>query len=320
MRTIGFPISLKENEKRRVVIPKDITKECFPENMYFEEGYGNVMGISDKEYLEAGCNICSRDEVLKQDIICDLKAGDAKYIKDLKVGQILFGWIHATQNEELTDIMIKNKLTAYAWGNMNYRGRHIFWRNNEIAGESSVLHAFQCFGLMPYDAKVAVIGRGNTAKGAINILNKLGAEVTQYNRKTENLLREELGNYDVIVNCVLWDLFREDHIINKDDLKKMKKGSMIIDVSCDKNGAIETSIPTTFQNPVYYVDGILHYVVDHTPSIYYKTFTKYNSKLIMPYIKMLIKGEEDEVLKEAKVIENGNIIDKDIIEFQDRGE
>ena len=158
-----------------------------------------------------------RDEVLKQDIICDLKAGVSKYIKDLKSGQILFGWMHATQNEELTDIMIKNKLTVYAWGNMNYRGRHIFWRNNEIAGESSVLHAFQCFGLMPYDAKVAVIGRGNAAKGAINILNKLGAEVTQYNRKTENLLREELGNYDVIVNCVLWDLFREDHIINKDD-------------------------------------------------------------------------------------------------------
>jgi N5-(carboxyethyl)ornithine synthase len=73
----------------------------------------------------------------------------------------------------------------------------------------------------------------------------LGAEVVQYDRKTESMLRDEIGEYDVIVNCILWDVQRTDHIIYESDLARMKKNSMIIDVSCDRNGGIETSIPTT---------------------------------------------------------------------------
>lgn len=86
------------------------------------------------------------------------------------------------------------------------KGRHVFWRNNELAGEAAVMHAFQCFGQMPYETKVAVIGRGNTARGAIKVLNIIGADVHQYDRHMEELLRIEIGQYDVIVNCILWDV------------------------------------------------------------------------------------------------------------------
>ena len=152
--------------------------------------------------------------------------------------------------------------------------------------------AFQCFGRMPYETKVAVIGNGNTARGAIKILNMLGADVMQYNRHTEKLLREEINLYDVIVNCVLWDTNRTDHIITKEDISNMKKGAMIIDVSCDRHGGIETSIPTTIEKPTYIVDDILHYAVDHTPALFYKTFSYDNSKTIYPYIEELIIGKE----------------------------
>ena len=81
---------------------------------------------------------------------------------------------------------------------------------------------------------------------------------TVYDRKTEKILRKEIGEYDVIVNGVLWDVYRKDHIIYKDDLSKMKKPSLIIDISCDKAGGIETSIPTTIENPVYTVDGVFY--------------------------------------------------------------
>lgn len=315
MRTIGFPISKKENENRRVLLPKDIINIGNPEMLFFEEGYGQVLNISDENYVRAGCNIVSHETVLKQDVICDPKAGDANYLKSLK-NQIVFGWIHATQNRDITDSLIENNLTAIAWENMFYKGRHIFWRNNELAGEAAVLNALQYLGRMPYETKVAIIGRGNTARGALKMLNMLGADVIQYNRTTEKLLRDELPEYDIVVNCVLWDVMRKDHIIYRDDLKRMKPGSMIIDVSCDKNGAIETSIPTTIEKPTYLIDGIVHYVVDHTPSIFHKTFTNNNSEIIYEYLNELIVGEEGEVLKNALVIDRGKIVDEDISKFQ----
>ena len=317
-KTMGFPISHKENEYRRAIVPEHIKYIEHPNMLFFEKGYGEVIGVDDKEYENLGCHICNHHEVLQQDIICDPKVGDADYLDTLKTGQIIFGWVHATQNKDITDKLIAKDLTAYAWEKMYESGRHIFWRNNELAGEAAVMHAFQCYGRMPYEAKVAVIGRGNTARGAIKILNMLGADVMQYDRRTEGLLRKEIGEYDVIINCILRDVMRNDHIVFKEDLKRMKKNSMIIDVSCDKNGGIETSIPTTIEEPTYEVEGVLHYVVDHTPSLFYKTFTWDNSQVIYPYINQLVSEDIGTVLKDSLIIDNGRIVDKEIIEFQKR--
>lgn len=317
-KTVGFPISHKENEKRRALLPTDIARIRFPEKLYFETGYGDVLGYDDDDYSHFGCHLVSRNVVLNQDVICDPKIGDAEYLADLHEGQSIFGWIHATQNRDITDKIVGAKLTAYAWENMHYKGRHIFWRNNELAGEAAVIHAFQCYGAMPYETKVAVLGRGNTARGAIKVLNMLGAEVFQYDRRTEGLFREEIGDYDVIVNCVLWDINRTDHIVYREDLKRMRRNSMIIDVSCDRHGGIETSIPTTIDNPIYQVDGIVHYVVDHTPSIFYKTFTKNNSRILIDYLNQLMEDKCGDVLKDSIVIFEGNIVDENINKFQKR--
>lgn len=320
MRTVGFPISDKENEKRRAIVPGDLIN--YPnicKYLYFEENYGEVLGISNDEFTKIGCHVVKKSELLNCDVIVDPKIGDATYLKDIK-NRIIFGWIHATQNKNITDLIIDNKNTAYAWEKMYEEGRHIFWKNNELAGEAAIIHAFQCYGRMPYEVSVAVLGNGNTARGAIKMLNMLGANVFQYNRKTEKLFVKELCNYDVVVNCILWDTNRKDHIIYKSDLKKMKKGSMIIDVSCDRNGGIETSIPTTIESPTYYVDGVLHYVVDHTPSIFYKTFTYNNSSIVVKFIDLFVNEKTNSVLDDALIISNGKIIDKDIIAFQNRKE
>lgn len=317
MKTIGFPISHKESENRRALLPTEVRLIKHPEMLFFETGYGNVLGIQDVEYIEAGANVVSRDEILKKDIICDPKIGDADYLNTLS-NQVIFGWIHAVQNRSITDILIKNHLIAYAWEDMFEDGRHIFWRNNELAGEAAVMHAFQCYGKMPYQTNCAVIGTGNTARGAVKVLNMLGANVIQYNRHTENLLRKEIGNYDVIVNCVLWDVKRHDHIIYKDDLNKMKHDSMIIDVSCDRNGGIETSVPTTIENPTYFVNNVLHYVVDHTPSLFYKTFSYDNSKVIYHFLNELVEDNVGEILQKSCIIKDGIILDDRIKLYQNR--
>lgn len=317
MNTIGFPISHKENENRRVLIPEDIRKIHHPEMLYFERGYGEILGFSDLDFVSEGVKVCSREEVLQKKIICDPKVGDADYLGTLQ-NQIIFGWIHAVQNQDITNKIIAGSLTAYAWEEMFEEGRHVFWKNNELAGEAAVMHAFQCYGCMPYATEVAIIGRGNTARGAIRVLNMLGAKVTQYGRKMEKLLQNEIGLYDVIINCVLWDIRRKDHILYYEDLKRMKKNAMIIDVSCDRNGAIESSIPTTFDNPTYEIDGVLHYAVDHTPSLFYKTFSYNNSKIITPYINMLIEDSPDHVLNGALIISEGKIVDSKIFKYQNR--
>ena len=256
MKTVGFVIPVKENEKRRVLLPKDIRTIKERKNIFFEKGYGEILGISDSEYEKVGCNVVSFDEVLKQDIICDPKVGDANYLDKLKEKQIIFGWVHAVKNKKLTDLLLNKKITAIAFEDMFYKNRHVFYKNNILAGEAACYNAINYLGKLPDGLYAAIIGNGNTAHGVYKALVRLGVNVDIYTRDLEGLLKENLSNYDLIVNCVLWDVKRKDHIIYCEDLKKMKKGSIIIDVSCDLNGAIETSHPTTLDNPIYVKDNI----------------------------------------------------------------
>ncbi len=308
MKTMGFPISNKENEKRRALIPKDVAKIKHADKIFLEEGYGTVLGYTDKDYEACGANVTTREQTLACDIVCEPKIGDAEYLDRLK-DQTVFGWVHLVQNKDIADKVIAGKMTAYAWEEMFCEGRHSFYRNNEMAGEAAIMHAFLCYGEMPYNTDVAVIGRGNAARGAIRILNCLGANITVYNRKMENLIRQEIGQYNVIVNALLWDTYRKDHIIYRDDLKRMKENSLIIDVSCDRNGAIETSVPTTLENPTYMVDGVMHYVVDHTPTLFYKPASAAISAEVCKYADELIEDKPGKVLQGALIVENGIVRD-----------
>lgn len=318
IKRVGFPISGKENEFRRAILPADMAGIRHRDCLCVETGYGEVLGIEDEEYRRAGARVVGREEALSMDIVCDPKVGDAEYLDFLR-DRTVFGWIHAVQNRDITDRLVAGRLTAYAWEDMYEGGRHTFWRNNEIAGEAAITHAYMCHGIFPYHTKVAVLGRGNTARGAIKTLNYMGAEVIVYDRRTEALLREEIGAYDVIVNAILWDPLRRDHIIRREDLRRMKRGGMIIDISCDRNGAIETSVPTTIENPTYMVDGIRHYAVDHTPALFFKTTSESLSCEVARYLDFLIEGDDScAVLNNALIVREGTIIDPRINKFQNR--
>lgn len=305
--SIGFPTSSKEHEQRRALLPQQVAQLTHPENCIFELGYGAKLGFSDDAYRAAGARLAPQDDVLSCPIIAEPKIGDAIYLASLPAHTTLFGWIHAEENPDIAKVLTERKLTAYAWEHMHEGGRHIFWRNNQIAGEAAVLHAYLRYGKMPYETKVAVVGRGETAVGAVKVLQGLGADVTIYHRTTEQLLRDELENYDVVVNCVLWDLERNDHILSREDVARMKPGSMIVDVSCDAEGGVETSRPTTIGAPVYTEEQVIHYVVDHTPSIMYKTATAAISEAVVPYVEQLLNKQTSEVLNQALVAKDGKL-------------
>ena len=167
--------------------------------------------------------------------------------------------------------------------------------------------------------EVTEIRRGSwqTAKGAIRILNGLGAEVDVFPRKQEKLFLKKKFDYDVIVNCVMWDISRTDRLIYREDLKKMRPHTMIIDVSCDPHLEIETSHPTTISDPVYEVDGVIHYTVDNTPAMFPYTVTKVLSDGNVRMMDDVIEGTYPPALLEAMVIDKGHIRSKSVWDFRE---
>ena len=316
-RTMGLLISHKNNEKRRAILPQDVAKLRNPDMLFFETGYGESVGCADDEYRAAGAHVASREEALRCDVITDVKLGDADYLDRLDDGKLLFGWAHAAQGIAFTDACLRKRFTVIAWEEIFEHGRYIFYRNREVAGEAAIMQAFCHYGTMPYECRIAVIGNGQTAKGALRILHGLGATVDVYGRRLERLFREKMFDYDVIVNCVMWDITREDRLIYREDLKKFKPHSLIIDVSCDPHLEIETSHPTTIDDPVYEVDGVLHYAVDNTPAMFPITVTKVLSEGCARIIDDVIEGTPNPALEEATVIENGHIRSESVRRFRE---
>ena len=315
---MGFVISHKKNEERRAILPEDVAKLKNKSSLVFEAGYGNVYGIDDSAYTNAGASIASREDVFKCEIIVDVKLGDADYIDKLDKGKILVGWAHATQQVDFTSAILQGDHTVIAWEDIYENGWHVFYRNNEIAGEAAVMHAFRYSKKMPYDTKVCILGNGQTAKGCLRILHCLGADVDVYPRKHEDLFKKRMFEYDVVINCVMWDTSRTDRIIYKSDLQKFKRGTLIIDVSCDPHLEIETSRPTSVKDPVYEVDGVIHYAVDHTPTLFAATATKVLSDVFSKYIDEIIDDSYTPSINAATVIRKGHIISDGIRSFREK--
>ena len=287
-------------------------------SIVIEEGYGLSVGAADEMYLAAGAAVASRSTVMTQPVVCTMKSPSASDFSMMTDGQTLFCWLHAVQNRSVVDRLIDRRMSAIAWEDMFCAGRHVFWLNNRIAGYAAILHASTLMGCSMERLAVALIGRGNVAQGAYACLLRLGAEVRVYDRKTEKLLREEIGEFDLVVNAVLWDVFRSDHIVYRSDLSRMKPGAWIVDVSCDEAMGIESSRPTTVEDPIYAEEGVWHYAVDHTPTFLHEDATRAVSAAVWPYLEMLCSGHEDEVLRSAYALRGGVITDDRISRYQGR--
>ena len=318
MKTLGFLISHKDNEKRRALLPRDLMNVKYADQVYVEKGYGEALRIPDFDYENFGAHILEREDIYKCDCLVDVKLGDADFMDDIDAGKTLIGWAHALQKTDFTGCCIAGRHSVIAWENIYQDGRYIFYRNRELAGEAGVMQAFLYFGRMPYECRVAILGNGQTAKGAMRILHGLGARVDVYGRKLEKLFTEKMYEYDVIVNCILWDTSRHDHIICREDLKKFRPGTMIIDISCDPGMSIETARATSITDPVYEIDGVIHYEVDNTPALFPYTVSEILSRGFSTYLDGIICGKMAEELEKAVVIDKGEVLDQNIVEYRKR--
>ena len=353
--------SLKENEKR-VPIHPDHFQEIHPDiraKLLFEKGYGEPFGIKDAEIAGLMGGVVERDEILAS---CDIAVLCKPLVADLrqmKTGGIIWGWAHCVQQADITQAAIDRRLTLIAWEGMNSWGAdgewasHLFFRNNEIAGYAGVLHAL---GLQGIDGeygpakKATVINFGSAGQGAVRALQALGfKDITLYVLKDPASLRNvpagvkvtrmvkrnngtvvigdapfvtELAEMDVIVNCSLQDPMNPLTFLTEHETSRLKRGTLIIDVSCDEGMGFPFARPTSFENPMISVGKINYYAVDHTPAYLWNSASWEISKALLPYLRTLMSGpsawNEHETVRRAIEIREGVALNPQILAFQKR--
>lgn len=282
---LGFIKPTYPGEKRVALLPEHITPD-FENELIIETGYGSNLGIDDVEYASKGCRIDSRSNIFQEcDTIFCLKLIQKEDYNNLRDGQMIIGWTHPTGSgtEFYKNVACKKNLRIIDLDNIyptaHLGDKHIpipfikknfIWKNSFYAGIASVQHALLHFGLYPdSETKIAVLASGSCSQGAYNFISKFNADVRMFYRKTMNEFYDTIGEYDIIINGIEVDSSVE-HIITKDDLKRVKKGCLIIDSAADAGNAIEGTRYMSISEPMYEEEGLFFYEVNNAPSLLYR--------------------------------------------------
>lgn len=338
---VGMPKETKNEEYRVAMVPSSAA--AFIRNgheVYVESNAGKNAGFTDEEYEAAGAVICDTKTIYeKSDMIYKVKEVLPAEFNYYKEGQILFTYIHSACRPEMTKALLDSKIIGIAYEDIDDdEGRlPLLAPMSEIAGKGAFIAAFnykqtlnggkgkllsRVCGLET--PRIMIIGCGNTGMAAAEYASAFGNHVTMLdiNRRAmenahnilpanveiiysnrENIL-DCLKRADVIINCIMWDQRNKGHIIYKEDLSLMKPDAIIIDVSSDDAGAVETCHMTTHDDPVYIIDGILHYCVPNIPSLYANSASILLSARTLPYALKIAAGFE-KALKEDKHLQRG---------------
>lgn len=247
----------------------------------------------------------------------------------------------------------------HQWSPAGEKLVHVFYKNNELAGYAAVLHCLQLLGIDGYYGprrKVVVLSHGSVSRGAIYALHgrgfnnihvftqrqphqvadqnpdvyyghyyfaKDGTLVARDSEGQENYLIDELSSADIICNGILQDTNKPIMFVGKDDIKKLKPRSVIIDISCDEGMGFSFARPTSFEDPVFRVgENITYYSVDHTPSYLWSAASREISKALLPYLGLVAGGESfwgaEPAIRRAIDIRDGIIENHNILFFQHR--
>jgi alanine dehydrogenase len=297
----------KENERRLPIHPLHLDRidAELRESIYLEEGYGHAFGVSDAQLAASVAGLLPRQQLIADCDVILLTKPEAEDLAELRTGQVLWGWPHCVQNIALAHQAITRRQTLIAFEAMNHWRAdgsfklHVFHKNNEMAGYSSVLHAMQLAGLTgTYGRRLraAVIGFGATARGAVTALKAHdvhdidiltnrdvsavaspihSARMVHFVHAAERAgdlrvsqavtddgdvpLAEFLAEFDIVVNCALQDTDAPWTFLVDDDLGAFRPGSVIIDVSCDEGMGFSWARPTSFESPVIVVGDNITY-------------------------------------------------------------
>lgn len=344
---IGIPKEIKDHEYRVAIVPsgaKILTG--IGHTVLIQSKAGIASGISDKEYNTAGAVIVSSAEEVfsRSDIIVKVKEPLPQEYPLLREGQVLFTFLHLASDRGLTEALIDRGIVAIAYEavQLDDSTLPILIPMSEIAGRMAPIVAAYYLqenhggsgvlisgipGVAP--GKVTILGAGTVGQNAAKIALGLGASVVILDRDFKHLKRiddifdgriitlasnehsieEEVISSDIVIGAVLVPGARAPFLVKKELVSGMRKGSVIVDVSIDQGGCIETSRPTTHSNPVFEVDGVIHYCVVNMPGAFPRTSTFALCNVTIPYIVKLANLGWQKAVREDRGLAKGlNII------------
>lgn len=355
---IGVPKEIKNNENRVALTPAGAMELVRRgHKVYVQSTAGINSGFKDEDYIAQGAEILPtiEDVYAIAEMIVKVKEPIEPEYKLVRKGQLVFTYFHFASSEALTHAMIESGAICCAYETVERKDRSLplLIPMSEVAGRMSTQEGRYFLekprggkgvllggvpGVKP--AKVFVIGAGVVGTAAARTAAGTGADVTicdislqrltyladvmPKNVKTlmssEYNIRQELKTADLVIGSVLIPGAKAPKLVTRDMLKDMEPGTVMVDVAIDQGGCFETSHPTTHEDPVYYVDGILHYCVANIPGAVPYTSTLALTNATMPYmIQLANKGwreacKDNEELRKGLNIVEGKVVYKPVAE------
>jgi alanine dehydrogenase len=294
---------IKDNEYR-VALPPNGVRELVRHghDVLVETGAGVGSAFTDNEYVKAGATICHRaDEVwTRAEMVLKVKEPQPQEYPFLRDDLILFTYLHLAADERLTHKMLETGVTGLAYETVEDQNGHLplLQPMSEVAGRMATQIAAHYLekpeggrgilmggipGVKP--AHVVILGAGTVGTSAAQVALGMGARVTLLDVNMDRLryldevlhgrlttlssnetnIADAITTADAVIGAVLITGARAPRLITRDMLKTMLSGSVIVDVAVDQGGCVETTHPTTHSDPIYFVDGVLHYGVANMP-------------------------------------------------------
>ncbi len=352
---IGIPREIKPQEGRVALLPMQVKRLVeLGHTLWVERDAGTLSDVPDSAYLAAGASIMDSGEAVyaNAELIVKVKEILPAEFGHLRPEQVIFTNIHGAADRRQVDRLLEVGLVAIAAEETHEFGSP----NSVLAGEIGALEGVRLV-LAPHGgtgrhfmghfgapaAKALVLGLGGVGRGALRTLlglglSAVGLDVSRGARREAMFtwhkqdfrafdiseLPAHLEEADLVVNCVLWDKQRKDHLITRQMLKRMKPRAVIVDISCDPAGAIETTRATKWEDPVYEVDGIRHFCVDNIPGAAPATASAGYAEAILPYISLIAEHgpieacRRDRWLARGLTCAGGELILEEAGRFQNR--
>jgi alanine dehydrogenase len=359
---IGVPKEIKEKEFRVGIVPSGVKALVQAgHTVLIEEGAGLGSGITDEQYRAAGAELApSAAEVwTKADLLMKVKEPLPPEYPLLRPELILYTYLHLAPLPELTQVLLDTRVIGVAYETVRLDNGFLplLAPMSQVAGRMAIqvgAHFLEkeaggrgvLLGGVPGVAPghVTILGSGTVAVNAAQMAMGLGAKVTMLGRNlpklteldtlfrgrittlaiTQHTIEEELTLADLVVGAVLEPGARAPKLITREMLSLMPKGAVIVDVAIDQGGCAETSRPTFHSNPVYTVDGIVHYCVANMPGAVPRTSTFALTNATLPYAMTIAnKGfdravREDRALLQGLNVYQGKLANRDVAQSQDR--
>jgi alanine dehydrogenase len=345
---IGIPKEIKTNENRVALVPAGAEAlVAAGHQVLIERGAGEGSGFDDDQYVAAGGQIATDAGTVwgRADMVLKVKEPIAAEWKCMRRGQLIFTYFHFAADEELTRAHMASGVTCIAYETVELPSRELplLTPMSEVAGRMAVQEGAKYLeklyggrgvllggvpGVAP--AKVVVLGGGVVGTNAAKMAAGMGARVVILDISLERLrylsdvmpanvqlihsnrhnILDAIETADLVVGGVLITGAKAPKLVRREDLKRMRPGSVIVDVAIDQGGCVETIHATTHENPTYVVDGVIHYGVANMPGGVPRTSTLALTNATFPYaLQLANKGWKQALRDNPALLKGLNIVD-----------